>query len=61
MSLKNQTVSNVSGAFAIYERVISEAITDFRLRRCTVTEVEATAKESGLIGGPVVRYNDDAI
>ena len=59
MSLKNQT--NVSEAFAIFERVISEAIADCRLRRCTVTDVEATAMEPALIASPVVRNTDDAI
>ena len=61
MSLKNQTVSSISEAFVILERVISEAIADHRLRRCTVSEVEATAKRPTLIGSPVVRYTDDAI
>ena len=41
--------------------MINEAIADHRLRRCTLMEVEATAKEPALIGCPVVRYTDDAI
>ena len=61
MSLKKQTVSNVSEAFAVLEQVINEATADHRLRRCTVAEVEATAKEPALIGSPVVKYTDDAM
>ena len=61
MFLKNQTVSNVSEAFAVLEQVISKVTADHRLRRCTVADVEATVKEPALIGSPVVRYTDDAI
>ena len=34
---------------------------DHRPRKCSVADVEATAKEPALIGSPVVRYTDDAI
>ena len=61
MSLRNQKVSNVSEAFAVLEKAVSEARGDNCLRKCTVAEVEATAKQPALIGSPVIKYVDDAI
>ena len=61
MSLKNQTFSNVSEAFAVLEQVISEATADHGPGGSTVAEVEATATEPAMIRSPVVSYADDAI
>ena len=45
MSLKSQGIFHISEAFAVLENAFSEAEGVNCLRRCTVAEVEATARQ----------------